>query len=190
MSRGSTIGSIITAVVAITLTASAPAAQADEANEVVCTVGGVAVPVGQPLPDNPPLITSCFDTIEEAEAFIQAGAPGDLERLVPEARSRLAPLSTVIIGRQYTSTSRGGTVLVQWGTGTGCYGVTYGFPSMPNGWNNVVRSSEGFSNCWVSNYTETEYGGAVLNCIPYCSTMGSFAALTSSVVYRPSGTFG
>ncbi|WP_374976424.1 hypothetical protein ACEYYH_00880 [Microbacterium trichothecenolyticum] len=189
MSRISTIALVITAVLAIATTAPAPAARADEVSEV-CTIGGVAVPVGQPLPDNTPLVTSCFDTIEQAEAFIDAGAPGDLERLVPQARTSLAPLSTVIIGRQYTSTSRGGSVLVQWGTGSGCYGVTYGFASMPNGWNNVIRSSEGFNNCWVSNYTETDYGGSVLICIPYCSTMGSFAALTSSVVYRPSGTFG
>lgn len=132
---------------------------------------------------------SCFETLAEAEEFVEAGAPGDLEQLIPRARGG-ATLSTVIVGKQYTGTSRSGAVLVQWGTGSGCYGVTYGYPSMPFGWNDEVRSSEGFSNCWVSNYTATSYGGSVLNCTPYCSSMGSFAAVTSSVVYRPSGTFG
>lgn len=156
----------------------------------VCTVGGVAVPEGQSAPADIPLVVSCFSSLIAAEEFIKAGAPGDLEQLAPQARGEVAPMSTVIIGRQYTAVSRGGSVLVQWGTGSGCYGTTYGFPSMPTGWNDVIRSTEGFNNCWVSDYTSTSYGGSVLNCTPYCSSMGSFATLTSSVVYRPSGTFG
>lgn len=174
------------AILAITLTAAS--APPTEPPWDVCTVGGLSVADGEWAPSNVPLVVSCFDTIEQAESFIKAGAPGDLERLMP--RIDVSPMATVIIGRQYTETSRGGSVLVQWGTGTGCYGVTYGFSSMPAGWNDAIRSSEGFNNCWVSNYTDTFYIGSVLNCIPYCSTMGSFANQTSSVVYRPSGTFG
>lgn len=180
---------MLTGAIAIALVAaSAPASAANV--EEVCTVGSIAVKEGEGVPADIPLVVSCFTSLAAAEKFIEAGAPGDLEQLVPQARGEVTPLSTVIIGRQYTGVNRGGTVLVQWGTGSGCYGVTYGYPSMPSGWNDVIRSSEGLNNCWVSNYTSTSYTGSVLNCTPYCSSMGSFAALTSSVVYRPSGTFG
>lgn len=185
---------ILAAALAIALVDAATPASATNIEatntEEVCTVGSVAVREGESVPAEIPLVVSCFTSLAAAEEFIEAGAPGDLEQLVPKARGEVTPMNTVIIGRQYTGTNRSGTVLVQWGTGSGCYGVTYGYPSMPAGWNDVIRSSEGFNNCWVSNYTSTSYAGSVLNCTPYCSAMGSFAALTSSVVYRPSGTFG
>lgn len=144
-------------VLGLGLVAPPPEAAGDSAE--VCTIGGLSVPDGAPTPTDVPLVMSCFETLAEAEEFVEAGAPGDLEQLIPRARGG-ATLSTVIVGKQYTGTSRSGAVLVQWGTGSGCYGVTYGYPSMPFGWNDEVRSSEGFSNCWVSNYTATSYGGS------------------------------
>lgn len=153
-------------------------------------MGGLPVEDGEALPDDVPLVISCFDTIDEAEAFIAAGAPGDLEQLIGEGVQARAAAATTALGRIWTGTSRSGTVLVQWGAGSGCYGVTYGFPSMPSGWNDVVRSSQGYANCWVTHYENASYGGATLTCSAYCSSLGSLAAKTSSIVYRPNGTFG
>ncbi|WP_159501295.1 hypothetical protein [Microbacterium sp. 18062] len=185
--------SLVMAIALITVSAPTAATAAPQTDETrteqrACTVGTVPQR-GEPDPDVP-VVVSCFDTLTEAETFVEEGAPGDLEQLTPQARTDVTAASTVIVGRQYTGTGRTGSVLVQWGTGSGCYGVTYGFPSMPSGWNDVIRSSEGFNNCWVSDYANTSYGGAVYNCTPYCSSLGTMAAQTSSVVYRPSGSLG
>jgi len=179
------------AVVASVILLLAPiSAGASEPEAEVCTVGVVAVPEGQAATDPPPLVMSCFDTQTEAEEFIEDGAPGDLEQLIPGSTRARAAAATVIIGRVWTGTSRTGSELIHWGTGIGCYGVTYGFPTLPSGWNNNIRSSQGFSNCWVSHYDGAPYSGAVLTCTPYCATMGTLAAASSSIVYRPTGTFG
>jgi hypothetical protein len=155
-----------------------------------CTVGGVAIPDGDPTPTEIPAVVSCFDSVEEAEQFIEEGAPGDLEQLQPTGVASRAVASTVTVGKAWTGTSRSGSVLIHWGTGTGCYGVTYGFPTLTSSWNNTIRSSEGFNNCWSSQYDGASYTGSVVNCTPYCSALGSMAAKTSSIVYRPVGTFG
>jgi len=182
-------------VVAASLAALAIPAPA-VANELppaeVCTVGGLAIPAGDPVPEEVPLVISCFNTAAEAEAFIEDGAPGDYEELVGVQRphGRAAAGATVTIGRVWTATSRGGSELIHWGTGSGCYGVTYGFPTLPSGWNNRVRSAQGYNNCWASHYDGASYTGEVLTCAPYCSTMGFLAAKSSSIVYRPVGTFG
>ncbi|MGV2984400.1 hypothetical protein ACNPNP_11925 [Microbacterium sp. AGC85] len=157
-----------------------------------CTVGGVAIPDGDPIPNDVPTVISCFDSVEEAEQFIEDGAPGDYEQLQPggAASRTAAAAATVTIGKVWTGTSRGGSVLIHWGSGSGCFGVTYGFPTLAAGWNNNIRSAEGFSNCWSSQYDGTSYTGAVVTCAPYCSALGSLAAKTSSIVYRPVDTFG
>ena len=145
------------------------------------------------MPDEIPAVISCFGSVEEAEQFIEDGAPGDIEQLQPAgmaSRSTLAAAATVIVGKAWTGTSRSGTALIHWGTGSGCYGVTFGFPTIAAGWNNNVRSAEGFNNCWSSQYDGTSYTGTKITCAPYCSTLGSLAAKTSSIVYRPVGTWG
>lgn len=158
----------------------------------VCTVGGISVPEGEDLPAEIPVVVSCFDTADEAEEFIESGAPGDLEQLLGEgaAASARASAATVTIGRVWTGGSRGGSQLIHWGTGSGCHGVTYGFPTLPAGWNNNIRSAQGYSDCWASHYDGADYGGSVLTCAPYCSTLGFLDAKSSSIVYRPVGTFG
>ncbi len=151
----------------------------------VCAVG--ARPLGERKPDSstPQSVMTCFASATAAEAFIAAGAPGDLEQLFESAHSlRADERATVIIGRVWTGTARTGDVLIHYGVGSGCYGVTYGFPTLPSGWNDNIRSAEGFSNCWVDLYVDTWYGGASITCTPYASTLGSFSATTSSVVYR------
>lgn len=155
-----------------------------------CTVGGIAIPAGDAPPEEIPTVISCFDSVEEAEQFIEDGAPGDLEQLQPAGTSSRAAAATVTVGKIWTGTSRTGSVLIHYGSGSGCYGVTFGFPTLPSTWTNNVRSAEGFSNCWSSQYDGTSYTGSVITCTPYCATLGTLAAKTSSVVYRPAGTWG
>ncbi|WP_106816715.1 hypothetical protein [Microbacterium timonense] len=167
----------------------APAVADEPRPAEVCTAGAAAVPLGQDPPTDLPLVMSCFDSEAEALAFIRAGAPGDFEQLAPEAAARDA-VATVMLGKSWTGLARGGAQLIHWGTGSGCFGVTYGFPTLASGWNNTIRSAEGFSNCWASHYDGSSYSGAVLTCAPYCSSLGALDAKTSSIVYRPTGTFG
>lgn len=174
----------------VLLIPAAPAAATSSPAEEVCTMGGLPVAEGEAIPDDIPLVVSCFETVAEAEEFIDAGAPGDLEQLLGDAVHARSSAATVAIGRIWTGTSRSGTLLIQWGAGSGCYGVIYGFPSMSSGWNDVVRSSQGYANCWATHYENTSYGGSSLTCSAYCSSLGSLAAKTSSIVYRPVGTFG
>jgi hypothetical protein len=157
-----------------------------------CAVGGVSVPDGSPLPTDIPTVVSCFDSVEEAEQFIEDGAPGDLEQLQPtqdsaRAVTARAAASTVIVGKAWVGTFRGGDVLIHWGSGAGCVGATFGFPNLGSTWSNVIRSAEGFANCWSSQYDLTSYGGTMVTCTPYCSSLGAMAAKTSSIVYRPAG---
>ncbi|MBP5802239.1 hypothetical protein J2D78_09115 [Microbacterium maritypicum] len=175
------------AMLAIATPTSAVAADEPAA----CTVAGVAVADGEPVPEEIPTVMSCFDSVEEAEQFIQDGAPGDLEQVTqagPTSRAAAAA-ATVIVGKAWTGTSRSGTVLIHYGSGTGCYGVTFGFPTLASAWNNNIRSAEGLNNCWSSQYDGTSYTGSAITCTPYCATLGSFAAKTSSIVYRPTGTW-
>lgn len=166
-------------------------ASAEPILPAACTVGGIAIPEGQPAPANIPVVVSCFDSVEEAEDFIGDGAPGDYEQLYPHgANARAAAAATVMVGKIWTGASRSGSVLIHWGSGNGCNGATYGFPSLGSGWNNNVRSAEGFNNCWSSQYDGASYSGFVVTCTPYCGSLGALAAKTSSVVYRPVGTFG
>lgn len=180
-------------LIALSMLSTTAASAAEPEGVSACTIGGVAVPVGQPLPAEIPTVISCFESVTEAEQFIADGAPGDIEQIleaIPAARIAAAVASTVTIGKVWTGASRSGSVLIHWGTGSGCYGVTYGFPTLASGWNNNIRSAEGQSNCWASHYDTTSYGGNVLTCAPYCATLGFMEARSSSIVYRPVGTFG
>lgn len=181
------------ALATVAMLANSSVVQVDEARPTVCTVGGVAVPDGEPLPQSIPAVISCFDSEAAAEQFIADGAPGDAEQLIAAVGHRVSPLSatgTVTIGKAWTGTSRTGSELVHWGVGTGCYGVTYGFPSLSAGWNNAIQSAEGVSNCWTSQYDLTSYGGEALLCRPYCASLSGMNKRTSSIVYRPVGTYG
>lgn len=133
---------------------------------------------------------SCFDSVAEAEQFIADGAPGDIEQLTPSGVHSRSAASAIMVGKIWTGTSRTGTVLIHWGSGSGCVGVTFGFPSLGAGWDNNVRSAEGFNTCWSSQYDGTSYTGTKVTCTPYCGSLGVLAGKTSSIVYRPVGSFG
>lgn len=183
-----TASAAVIAVLSLTVPTPALAAPTPSA----CTVGGVAVPDGEPAPSDIPTVMSCFDSVEKAEQFIEDGAPGDYEQLYPAGASARAAsaAAAIMVGKIWTGASRTGTVLLHWGSGSGCTGVTFGFPSLGAGWDNNVRSAEGFNNCWSSQYDGTNYTGTKVTCTPYCGSLGVLAGKTSSVVYRPVGSFG
>lgn len=188
-----TLAAVSAILITLSMFSATAAAAAEPDDPAACTVGGVAVPAGEPMPEEIPTVISCFDTVAEAEQFIEDGAPGDIEQLLetgPAARGAAVAASTVTIGKVWTGTSRSGSVLIHWGTGSGCYGVTYGFPTLASGWNKNIQSAEGYSSCWASHYDTTSYGGDVLTCAPYCATLGFMASRSSSIVCRPVGTFG
>ncbi|MBA8817560.1 hypothetical protein FHX48_002665 [Microbacterium halimionae] len=185
---------VVAGLFAVPTAASASEVQVSTAPARACTVGGLPITSKDDV-TRVPTVISCFDTVAAAKEFIADGAPGDLEKLLGVAgetpsRTALAAESTVHVGTLWSSTGASGTSLLHWGTGSGCNGVTYGFPSLPSGWNDTARSARGYANCWVTTYANTSYGGSRLNCTPYCSTLGSLNGAVSSVVYRPSGTFG
>ncbi|MBT2517429.1 peptidase inhibitor family I36 protein [Streptomyces sp. ISL-90] len=137
----------------------------------------------QPTADGATAEPVCFDTRAEVDGYLQGA-------LAADDNSRMtAAASSTILGRVYTDVNGGGSSLTFWGS-SGCYGVTFGFASLPSGWNNTISSAGGSNGCWVTLYTETSYGGSRLNCTPWCGSMGSWNDRTKSIIFRPTGTFG
>ncbi len=110
-----------------------------------------------------PITISCFDTVAKAFASMA--------------------LSSVLVGIEYSSSGYGGSSLALYGSsGSGCYGgVTYGFSSLPGGWNNVISSAQGFNGCDGRHYDATGYGGSFVDCT--CSSMGAMDNRTSSILF-------
>jgi hypothetical protein len=123
----------------------------------------------------------CFDTEDEVIAYVHILGERD-------SGSRAVSAST-IVGTVYSDANSGGQSLTFWGT-SGCSGVTFGFPSLPSGWDNSISSARASNGCWVTLYTSTGYGGSRLNCTPYCASIGSWNDNVKSLVFRPTGTFG
>lgn len=124
----------------------------------------------------------CFDTRAEVDGYLDGALSAD------DSRMGTASAST-ILGRVYTDANGGGSSLAFWGS-SGCYGVTFGFASLPSGWDNTVSSAGGSNGCWVTLYTETSYGGSRLNCTPWCGSIGTLNDRVKSLVFRPTGTLG
>lgn len=97
-----------------------------------------------------------------------------------------APQTNPLLGIEYMDAGYGGATLTLYGTsGSGCYnGVTYGFATMPSGWNDDIGAAKGYSGCYGSHYQNSYYGGAELTCRPNCSSMGLLNDQTSSIAFR------
>lgn len=152
----------LVAMLAIAAPTSAVAAH----EPATCTVAGVAVTDGAPMPEEIPTAMSCFDSVAQAEQFIEEG--GDLGQLNQAGPTSRAAAATVIVGKAWTGTSRSGTVPIHYGSGNGCYGVTFGFPTLASTWNNNVRSAEGLDRRvsatrlgWRSGVGDGRHGGSV-----------------------------
>ena len=125
----------------------------------------------------------CFETPDEVDAYLESIGVSD------SSQAARGVAASTVVGTVYKDASRGGASLTFWGS-SGCSGVTFGFPSLASGWDNSISSAEGKNGCWVTLYTATNYGGARLNCTPYCASVGSWNDNVKSLVFRPTGTFG
>lgn len=133
----------------------------------------------------------CFGTIAESVAYATDGAirlsPG--QRYPTAAQAAAAgrnSAASVLLGIEYGDRDFTGSTLSLSGTsGTGCYnGVSYGFASLPSGWNDEISSSKAYSNCHGWHYEHT-YSGAVLICQPNCRSFSSaMNDETSSIVFK------
>lgn len=161
------------------------------------SIGPVPTAIAQPMPSSAEVhcaaeVTPLGEPAASAE-HVCFGSEADVEEYLkgiqqnnPAARSANA---STIVGTVYQDTNRTGSSLTFWGT-NGCAGAVFGFSSLESGWNNSISSASGQNGCWATLYTAVSYGGARLNCTPYCASVGSWNDNVKSLVFRPSGTFG
>ena len=118
----------------------------------------------------------CFGAPEEVRAFLAGSA----------ARGAAA---SVAVGTVYKDAGGTGGSLTFFGS-SGCSGVTFGFSTVPAGWENSISSLRAANSCWGTVYTATNYGGTRFNCTPFCSSLGALNDSVKSIVFRPTGTLG
>ena len=124
----------------------------------------------------------CFPEPEGVEQYLAAIGTAD-------ASGRMVAAASTSLGTVYTDVNGGGSSLTFWGS-SGCYGVVFGFSSMPSGWSSNVSSAGGSHGCWVTLYSATGYGGSRFNCTPWCGGISTLNDRVKSIVFRPTGTFG
>jgi len=136
-------------------------------------------------------VVDCFPTFAEAVEFatdgeLSASSPAELEQAV---ESEAVAMASVVLGYEYKGSSYSGGSIVLYGTsGSGCgSGSTYGFSSMPTGWNNVISSAKVFASCWSIHYDYTGYSGDRRTCTGSCSSLGTMNNRTSSILFTPRG---
>ncbi|MBM7829537.1 hypothetical protein JOE59_000242 [Agromyces cerinus] len=124
----------------------------------------------------------CFADRASVDRYLGAVGTAD-------ASTRTLAAATTSLGTVYSDINKGGSSLTFWGS-SGCYGVLFGFSSLPSGWTGNISSAVGSHGCWASLYTTTGYGGLRLTCTPTCNGIGSLNDKVKSIVFRPTGTFG
>jgi hypothetical protein len=191
--RVSLAGSSILVAGFLAAPAAAGALPAAEGGEV-CAVGvhpveAAAAVSGAESVAEP--VVDCFATFAEAVEFatdgeLSASSPAELEAAV---ESEAAAMASVVLGYEYKGSSYSGGSIVLYGTsGSGCgSGSTYGFSSMPTGWNNVISSAKVFASCWSIHYDYTGYSGDRRTCTGSCSSLGTMNNRTSSILFTPRG---
>lgn len=122
----------------------------------------------------------CFDTSSEASAYATGLGVG--------GSGNSASSSLVWLGSVFYNINYGGQQLALYGATT-CKGVTYGWSSLPSGWNNNISSAYGEGNCWLSLYPETSFGGNSMICAPDCSYDYDLNDKVKSLVFRPVGQY-
>ena len=127
----------------------------------------------------------CFDTLAESVAFATKGAvrlPSAASTVEQGAEASTAAAASSLLGIEYTGSSWTGSSLALYGGGGGCGGgASYGFASMPGGWNNVISSARSYSGCTSRHYDGTSYTGSSYLC--GCGSMGSMNNRTSSILF-------
>ncbi len=189
----------------VTALLAAPAATAVELAPVdvspTCAVGVEPVDLSEgdaALAQVPEPVIDCFPTFGAAIEFVTDGevaaeSPAELERVAAaSADGTVSTAASVVLGYEYKNTGYSGGSLVLYGSsGSGCgRSTTYGFSSMPAGWNNVISYARSLAGCLSTHYNLTGYGGSRMTCQGACSALGSMNNRTSSIVFRPIGTYG
>jgi hypothetical protein len=160
MTRAQRVGLACALTLAFSVTGMPLAAAASPAPPVCVASVEASLPGSTEIK---PVTVQCFETAAKASASMT--------------------LASVLVGIEYSSSGYGGSSLSLYGSsGSGCYGgVTYGFSSLPSGWNNVISSAQGFNGCTGRHYDATGYGGTFINCT--CSSMGAMDNRTSSILF-------
>jgi len=130
----------------------------------------------------------CYATFAEAIAAASGGRlqldPSTPVRALTQqeidtANNADGPLTSVIIGIDYTGSNFTGTQLT-WTESSGC--GSYSASSMPTGWNDVIKSVQTFSGCATTLYQNTNFGGSTSTTAVNSSSsdLGSFDSQASS----------
>jgi hypothetical protein len=179
-----------------------PAANADDAADLEVGDDGAHCAMGvDPLPrgvvvadaDLPEPVVDCFPTFAEAIEFVTEGeltasSPEELEATLAEPMTAaVAPTSSRLLGIEYRGVQYTNSSLALYGSGSsGCTtGSSYGFPSMPSGWNNVISSARAYAGCRSTHYAGTSYSGSTITCSSSCPSMAQMNNRTSSIRFRP-----
>jgi hypothetical protein len=166
-----------------------PAAVMLATMSVVSVAGPASAAIGQPAPEQPEQhcvvalgptstgvpVASCYPTFAQAmRAARSVTRVGDRP-----LHQRSAPLTSVVIGIDYSSTGFAGSTLT-WTEPVGC--GSYSASSMPAGWNDVVESVRNFNGCGTTLYQNTAFGGSSssVGVNGSASTLGSFNRQASS----------
>lgn len=144
----------------------------------------------QPIPQTKP---ECYPTFRDAIFFATGGIvllptkqpfSVQLEILGEELKAReeqLVAASTFVNAVDYQHINYGGASLIWEATGPCTPSVSWYKYSMPSGWNDVVSSTRGYSDCNKNILWEhSNLSGAKLTCRPNCSSVGSMNDKTSS----------
>ncbi|MFC9559069.1 hypothetical protein [Agromyces sp. NPDC056965] len=184
MPRITVISAALAAVLFAGLGAASPAAAAEtlDTGSKAAAAEHCAVEVQAVGKRTAPPTPVCFSEPEGVERYLDAIGTAD-------ASGRAVAAASTSLGTVYSDSNGGGSSLTFWGS-SGCYGVVFGFSSMPSGWSNNVSSAGGSHGCWVTLYGTTGYGGSRLNCTPWCGGIGGLNDQVKSIVFRPTGTFG
>jgi len=183
----SLISATTLATTSLGVAAVASAAPAPASSPAGAACAAELVPLGPGQTTSTVVSYQCFDTLAESVAFATKGAV----RLSSSATtveqggeaSIEAAAASSLLGIEYTGSSWTGSSLALYGGGGGCGGgASYGFASMPGGWNNVISSARSYSGCTSRHYDGTSYTGSSYLC--GCGSMGTMNNRTSSILFR------
>jgi hypothetical protein len=179
----------------------APAATATATDPTPATGRHCAVELTQPAGGGPATIASetCFSTFAEALAF----STGGRVKVAPDIDP--ASLTSEIMDVPGTDGPGEAAVLARWSLGWDWKGLNYSGESrnyyvdganppcangvvwllggvLDAGWNNVIRSAQGWSGCnHFMHYDLANQQGAVWACVPNCPNMGAMDRRTTSL---------
>lgn len=140
----------------------------------------------------------CYSTFQDAIFFATGGSvllpehepfSRQLDILGVEMKAKKdwpdATQSSYVAAVDYQHSNYGGSTLTWTSTGPCTLWTYYVGTSMPSGWNDVVSSTRGYSDCDRNIIFEHQNsGGARITCTPDCSSLGGMNDTASSREFR------